>query len=70
MTTYISKRGEIGTREYWETELDKFWCLFKGRQLSSAFENLPKRPANAWERYAKLLGLEEVHDESDGNICK
>jgi len=66
MTIYMSKTGETGDRAYWERELDVFWSMFKGRGTHVHFKDLPQRPANAWERFAKILQLEEI-DESSSN---
>jgi hypothetical protein len=67
MTLYMSKKGEVGNREYWERELNAFWGLFQGRVDQEIAHRLPKKPANAWERFSKILGLEEVESESSAN---
>jgi hypothetical protein len=64
MTLYMSKKGEVGDREYWESELNAFWDLFQGRVDQEIAHRLPTKPANAWERFSKILGLEEVENES------
>lgn len=61
-----SKVGEIKTKEEWEKEVNEFW---KFAELQNRYICNPrfashkrqfKRPANAFERYAKLIGLETV----------
>lgn len=65
----VSATGECKHKEEWEAELNKFWTW---AELQSRYICNPrakinkryfKRPDNAFERYAKLIGLREVSYE-------
>ncbi len=69
MERYISKLGETGDRAYWEKELDAFWKLFAIEEGSKTrgsraceYKRLPNRPQDAWDRWAKTLGLQLIVD--------
>ncbi len=52
-----SKKGEIGTEEYWYKQLDVFW---QGLGSVNDPRRPVKRPADAWERMVRILKIEEV----------
>lgn len=62
-TLYKSKTGEVGSLEYWNRILDKFWHPFTSSKTCTDMR-LPTRPADAWDRFAKVVGLEEIADEN------
>ncbi len=61
-----SKTGEIKHITQWQAEVDKFWtwaelqtryiCNTRAKTNKREF----KKPADAFERYARILGLEET----------
>ncbi len=64
MTYLQSKAGEIKHILEWQYDLNDFWSdIHRDKQDKLKF---PK-PANAWERFTKLLGLVEVDHENNSN---
>lgn len=63
MSYLQSKTGEIKHRLEWQYDLDAFWEIIPDRDLRAKF----KRPHDAWERFVRVLGLEEVCDETYNN---
>ncbi len=62
MTTYLrSAKGQVNTKEAWEHWLhEEFWP-----DINAAHWGMQKhKPADAWERAVKILGLREIA-ESD-----
>jgi hypothetical protein len=65
---FKSKIGEIKTKKEWQYEVDDFWA-FAERQnkhicSSGALTNkrLFKKPSDAFERYARIIGLQQLED--------
>lgn len=57
MKYYKSKTGEVMAESEWLSELEKFWGrISTDRDIIKKF----KRPDDSWERFKKILGLEEV----------
>jgi len=59
MELYQSKNGHIDSKQAWEQHLNNFWDIFS-EASSSKLSNLPTRPADAWERYVKVIGLVKI----------
>lgn len=67
-----SKLGEIKSKEEWQKEIDDFWvfaeaqsryvCKLTAKSKRKEF----RKPVNAFDRYARLLGLEEVTSSYKG----
>ena len=60
MTMFMSKKGEVHTKEHWEQLLENFWVVFESSNDPSIAHRLPQRPNDAWERFSNVLGLTEV----------
>ncbi len=72
-----SKKGDIKPESQWRSELDEFWqwvdtqnkAILQHRKPGHKFSKVAlartfKRPADAWERETRLLGLEPVQTET------
>ncbi len=65
----ISKIGEIKSEQEWRVEIDNFWIWteLQNRYICNPRAKTNKRsftkPKDAFERYARLLGLVEVSHE-------
>lgn len=59
-----SKIGEIQTIEHWQEHCNSFYEVFeRNRSAFVSLKHYPSKPADAWERYVKLLGLEECNEQ-------
>lgn len=60
-TKYRSRTGEVKSKEQWDGDLNRFWATFESSYNCGGFgDQLPRRPADAWERFVKVMKLEEV----------
>ncbi len=57
-----SRTGEIKSKAEWEAELDKFWkwANLQSRYMAKTRNFHFRRPDDAFERYARIIGLEET----------
>lgn len=69
-TLMRSKSGETKTREEWQKEVDDFWdyAELQNRYICNPRAKFNrrvfKRPNDAFERFAKIIGLEEITEIS------
>lgn len=63
MRFYKSKIGEIRSEESWKYELETFWKVSTGVDAEGKF---PK-PLDHWDRFVRILGLEEIENEDQSN---
>lgn len=58
---FRSGTGEIGDLSYWQGVLDRFWQPFTASKVCTDMR-LPKRPHDAWERFVRVMKLEEIQE--------
>jgi len=61
----ISKAGEIRSEAEWRNDVDRFWC---GMDAANSYLNPArqfKRPEDAFERYARIVGLQPHKGEQE-----
>lgn len=71
MTMLRSRIGEIKSRKEWEQEVEEFWswASLQDRYICNSRSKINRRsfkmPEDAFQRYAKIIGLEEIREESE-----
>lgn len=67
-----SKKGEVNTEEYWRDYTNEFWAWAEKQNRyvhhTGAKTNRKSftKPADAFERVVRILGLEVVSDDEPG----
>lgn len=51
-----SKTGEVRSEQAWKDEMEGIWAVLT---KMDDYKKVPK-PVDAWERFSRVIGLEEV----------